>query len=84
MTGRHGLSVAIGASVVAGGWVLNTLSLLSEVMEPARWLSLMHYYNGDSPLVNGLNPAHSGAMLVVALVCLGAAHVGFQRRDIRV
>ena len=84
MTGRHGLSVAIGASVVAGGWVLNTLSLLSEVMEPARWLSLMHYYNGDSPLVNGLNPAHSGAMLVVALACLGAAHVGFQRRDIRV
>ena len=84
VTGRHGLSVAVGASVVAGGWVLNTLSLLSEVMEPTRWLSLMHYYNGDSPLVNGLNPAHAGVMLVVALACLGAAYAGFQRRDIRI
>ncbi len=84
VTGRHGLSVAVGASVVAGGWVLNTLSLLSEVMEPTRWLSLMHYYNGDSPLLHGLNPAHAGVMLVVVLVCLGAAYAGFQRRDIRV
>ncbi len=84
VTGRHGLSVAVGASVVAGGWVLNTLSLLSQVMEPAKWLSLMHYYNGDTPLVNGLNPAHAGVMLVVVLVCLGVAHVGFQRRDLRV
>ena len=84
VTGRHGLSVAVGASVVAGGWVLNTLSLLSQVMEPAKWLSLMHYYNGDSPLVNGLNPAHAGVMLVVALACLGAAYAGFQRRDLRV
>ncbi len=84
VTGRHGLSVAVGASVVAGGWVLNTLSLVSELMEPTRWLSLMHYYNGDSPLLYGLNPAHAGVMLVVALVCLGAAYAGFQRRDIRV
>ena len=83
-TGRHGLSMALAASVVAVGWVLNALSLLSELMEPARWLSLFFYYNGDAPLVNGLNPAHAGVMLVVALVCLGAAHVGFQRRDIRV
>ena len=83
VTGRHGLSVAVGASVVAGGWVLNTLSLLSDVLESTRWLSLMHYYNGDSPLVNGLNPAHAGVMLIVALACLGAAYAGFQRRDIR-
>ena len=84
MTGRHGLSVAVGASVVAGGWVLNTLSLLSEVMEPTRWLSLMHYYNGDSPLVHGLNPAHGGRHADCGAACLGAAHVGFQRRDIRI
>ena len=84
VTGRHGLSMALAASVVGGGWVLNALSLLTEAMGPARWLSPFHYYNGDTPLVNGLNPAHAGVMLVVALVCLAIAYVGFQRRDVRV
>ena len=83
-TGRQGQSMAAAASVVAAGWVLNTLSLLADVLEPARWLSLMHYYNGDAPLVNGLNWAYAGVLLAVALVCLGVAHAGFVRRDIRV
>lgn len=83
-TGRHGLSIAVGASVVAAGWVLNTLSLMAEVLEPTRWLSLQHYYNGESPLLYGLNPAHAGALLAVSLVCLAVAHAGFLRRDVRV
>ena len=84
MTGRHGLSIAVAASVVAAGWVLNALSLLTDVMEPARWLSPFHYYNGDSPLMHGLNPAYAGALLLVAVVCLGASLAGFTRRDLRV
>jgi ABC-2 type transport system permease protein len=62
--------------------MLNALSVIVDFMEPARWLSPFYYYNGATPLVNGLSPAHVAVLLAIVLVCVAVAYFGFQRRDV--
>ncbi len=83
VTGRYGLSTGVTASCVAATWILNAMSLIVDAMEPAKWLSPFHYYNGSSPLIHGLNPAYAAALLAIVLTCLAVAYSGFRRRDIR-
>jgi ABC-2 type transport system permease protein len=83
VTGRRGLSMGAAASVVVAGHVLNAFSLMSDIMEPARWLSPFHYYNGNLPLYNGLDPVHVIVMVAVIAFLFAISYIGFQRRDIR-
>ena len=56
--------------------------LIVDFMAPVRWLSPFFYYN-NTPIMNGLNPAHAGALLAIVLLCLAVAYLAFQRRDMR-
>ena len=81
--GGRGLSTGVAAAVVGVAYVLNALSLIVDSMEPAKWLSPFHYYNGANPLLNGLNPGHVAVLLAIILGCVATAYFGFQRRDVR-
>ena len=83
IVGGRGLSTGVAAAAVGVAYVLNALSLIVDSMEPAKWLSPFYYYNGATPLVNGLNPAHGMVLLAIVLVCVAVAYFGFQRRDVR-
>jgi ABC-2 type transport system permease protein len=81
--GGRGRSIGVAAAAVAASYVLNTLSIIVDFMELTRWLSPFYYYNGATPLVNGLNPFHALTLLAVMLALAATAYFGFQRRDLR-
>lgn len=83
ITGSRGLSTGAAAAAAVGTYVLHALGLIVDFMEPARWLSPFYYYSANTPLANGLSPAHVAALSAVVLVCLAVAYFGFQRRDVR-
>ena len=82
-TGRRGMSTGIAAALAVGTFLLNSLSLIVEFMEPVKWLSPFHYYNGSTSLVDGLDLLHAAILFIIVLACVGFAYFGFQRRDVR-
>ena len=82
-TGNRGLSIGVSAGAAAATYVINTLAAIVDVLEPAKWLSPFFYYNGNVPILNGLDPLHVGLLLVVIAVPAIASYLAFQRRDLR-
>ena len=82
-TGNRGLSIGVSAGAAAATYVINTLAAIVDVLEPAKWLSPFFYYNGNVPILNGLDPLHVGLLLVVIAVPAIAGYLAFQRRDLR-
>ena len=64
-------------------YLVGALSKIASIMEPAQWISPFYYYNGNNPLVNGLNLAHAAVLVLVILLLTSLAYWGFQRRDLR-
>ena len=83
VTGNRGLSVGVSAGAAAATYVINTLASIVDVLEPAKWLSPFFYYNGNVPILNGLDPLHVSLFLVVIAVPAIAGYIAFQRRDLR-
>ena len=83
VTGNRGLSVGVSAGAAAATYVINTLASIVDVLEPAKWLSPFFYYNGNVPILNGLDPLHVSLLLVVIAVPAIAGYLAFQRRDLR-
>ena len=83
-TGNRGLSVGVSAGAAAASYVINTLASIVDVLEPAKWLSPFFYYNGNVPILNGLDPLHLGLLLAVIAVPAVAGYLAFLRRDLRI
>jgi ABC-2 type transport system permease protein len=81
--GGRSRSIGLTAAAVVATYVLNALSIIVDFMGPTRWLSPFYYYNGATPLVNGLNLVHAVILLAVVLALAATAFFGFQRRDLR-
>lgn len=81
--GGRSRSIGVAAAAVVATYLLNALSIIVDFLEPTRWLSPFYYYNGATPLVNGLNLVHAVILLAVVLVLAATAYIGFQRRDLR-
>ena len=81
--GGRGLSVGVAAAATGTAYLLSALSKIASAMEPAQWISPFYYYNGNNPLVNGLNLAHTGVLVALVLLSTAVAYWGFQRRDLR-
>lgn len=82
-TGRKALSIAAGAGVGAGMYLLNTLGQLDDTIEPFRVLSLFYYTGGTTPLGQGLAAGHVAVLLGASAALLTATLVLFERRDLR-
>ncbi len=83
-TGNRGLSLGVSAGAAAASYVINTLASIVDVLEPAKWLSPFFYYNGNAPILNGLDPLHLSLLLVVIAVPAVAGYLAFLRRDLRI
>ncbi|HEX6330376.1 MAG TPA: ABC transporter permease subunit [Actinomycetota bacterium] len=81
-TGRRTLAAGVTGGVAALSYVLD---VLAPSVESLRWLqtvSVFHYYAGNEPLTNGLDPLHVLVLVGVSAALLVAALVGFERRDL--
>lgn len=56
---------------------------LSEQFAPWAKISPFHYFMGSDPLVNGMDWAHAGILVLMFVVLVGASIPLFQRRDLR-
>lgn len=83
-TGNRGLSLGVSAGAAAASYVINTLASIVDVLEPAKWLSPFFYYNGNAPILNGLDLLHLSLLLVVIAVPAIAGYLAFLRRDLRI
>ena len=83
-TGNRGLSLGVSAGTAAATYVINTLASIVDVLEPAKWLSPFFYYNGNVPILNGLDPLHLSLLLLVIAVPAVAGYLAFLRRDLRI
>jgi len=83
-SGRRGVAMAAGATVMGGGFLLQSLANVSSTLRPLRWLSPWHWFIDARPIVDGwaplVVPSIAAAALAAAAVVAGAWR--FERRDI--
>jgi ABC-2 type transport system permease protein len=81
-TGRRALASGLTGGLVALSYVLDVLAPSIASLEWLQTLSIFHYYAGNEPLSNGLDPLHAFALVLVSAASLLIALVGFDRRDL--
>lgn len=82
--GHRGTAVGAGAVLTAGGFLLQSLAAVSDLLEPLRWLSPWHWFIDARPIVDGWSPLLLPGLAVLAASGLAFA-VGawrFRTRDI--
>lgn len=83
-TGKQGLSAGISATLAVAAYFINSLAPVVEALEPYRQFSPFYHYIGRDPLVNGLDLGNVAVLLGLTGVCLVAALLAFERRDLAV
>lgn len=79
VTGKRPVTLAVAALVTLGGYLANNLG-----GDLVKKLSPFYYANGNSPLVNGLDAAHLGVLVVLAAAAVALTVFAFDRRDLAV
>lgn len=82
-TGSKGQAIAVAATISGFGYLLNLVAPLIEWMEPTQYVSIVYFYIGGSPFIEGLTPWHAAVLVLIAAVSTGAGALAFNRRDLR-
>ncbi len=82
-TGSKSLAMGVPATIAAVGYVLNILAPMVESLEFTQYVSVMYYYVGDKPFINGLTPWHSLVLFGIAAISLIFGIYRFNNRDLR-
>jgi ABC-2 type transport system permease protein len=77
---RRGLAIAIPAFLLFGMYLIDTVGRASEDLEDLRPVSAFYYYG--SAIENGIDWTDFGGIMLMALVLVLLAALGFRRRDI--
>jgi ABC-2 type transport system permease protein len=82
-TGRRGPAITTATVVVVAGYLIQSLSSITEALDPFRFVNPWHWYLKQNMLVDGVPPEAILAPLAVSVVLLAAGVVAFRRRDLR-
>lgn len=82
VTGRRSVALAVGGGAAVLGYVLHGLSSQVPSMGWLRWLSPFQYYIGNDPLRTGFHAEALLVPLLVIVVLVPIAALGFERRDV--
>lgn len=79
-----GTATAIAAFFVVGSYVLNFLGAAASgtFFDKVKLLSFFTYYDHQGVILHGLSIGNVVLLLVITIVCAGAAIWSFQRRDV--
>lgn len=72
--------IVTGLAIV--GYLVNAYAPMVEVLKPYRVFTPFYYYNGNSPLINGLNPWLLLVQVAIVVAFFGLAVVFFRKADI--
>ena len=82
LTGHRALAAGVASGAALAAYLLTSLAALVEGLQPLRPLSPFWWYSGNDPLRQGLDLLHVGLLVGATLVCVAAAVVAFDRRDL--
>ncbi len=82
-TGSKTLAIAIPAVVAAVGYIINLLAPLSDTLAFTQYISVVHYYIGDRPFINGITPWHALILFTIAALSFAIGLYRFNTRDLR-
>lgn len=83
-TGSRGLAFGVVAIIGVLTYFANTLGPSVDWLAWSESVSPFRYYSGGEPLRNGFQGLDSLVLLLVSLVLVALAVVGFERRDVAV
>lgn len=79
--GKAGMGINI--AFVFGSFILLTISGFTEALSGLKYLSIMHYWDCNSMLLDGVfNTGYFFGLLIASLLILGVAIYIFKKRDI--
>ncbi len=81
--GNKNLAMAVPAVVAVVGYLVNILAPVVDGMSFTRYISVMHYYIGDKPLIHGITPWHALVLITIAAVSFAVGLYRFNNRDLR-
>ena len=82
-TGRRGVAIGATAAAAVAAYIVNSLAVLVDALEPVRNASPFYHYAASDPLRRGLSAGHSLFLLAVVAVAAVLAPVALDRRDLR-
>ena len=82
-TGSKGQATAIASAVAGVGYLLDIVAPFVSWLEPTRYLSVVYYYVGGTPFLNGLTPWHVAVLAVIAGGSIVVGGILFDRRDLQ-
>jgi ABC-2 type transport system permease protein len=82
-TGRRAVAAGGSAAVAVAMYLVNGFAPVIDHAHWLKYLTLFHYYEGDDPLANGIDPGGLAVLAAVALALAAVAAAGFRHRDLR-
>ena len=70
------------AGIAVVGYLVNILVPLIESLEFTKYISILHYYIGDKPFINGITPWHAVVLIAIAVISFAIGMYRFDRRDL--
>lgn len=80
--GRRGVAVGGAAAAAVAAYLVNSLTPLLEVLEPAQRISPFYHYSTSDPLRQGLDPGSTAVLVAIALIAAALALPALDRRDL--
>ncbi len=81
-TGSKSTAIAVSATIATIGYLIHILAPLVDAISFTRYFSVMFYYIGDRPFINGITYWHAGVLLAISVVSLAVALYAFNNRDL--
>jgi ABC-2 type transport system permease protein len=81
--GRRSPAIAAATAVAAGGYLIQSLSPLTDLLDPFRYVNPWHWYLERNMLVGGVPPEAIVAPLAISAGLVALGIVALRRRDLR-
>jgi len=81
-TGSRGLALSVASAVAAATYLISSLAPVISWLGPVKHISPFYWALGNDPVANGISGWGLLALLVTALILIGAAGVMYRRLDV--
>lgn len=82
-TGSRAFALGFGSGLAVTGYVVSTLARVVDSLKPLRPFTVWRWYDGHQPLTDGIDPADTSVLIVLAVIVVVIGIVAFEWRDVR-
>ncbi len=81
-TGKKGRCIQVAIAVTIASYLLNSMGLLVDALEPFRPFTFFYYITEPQVIVRGIDPLYTFIVVIGAILLSGLGWIGFHRRDL--